>query len=224
MIVTFTYNRLHMLIEQAGKLVNPLIADQWKVIIDDGSDYPIKNLQKIGKRIDPAVIHRFQHVGKPGFWQLWDFALQACEKSEDELYIFLQDDVTNIDWQRILDTHDKLKHIDYACQLINDDRGQLWTSAKPQPFDDELTRVDWTDCLFFCNRRALEWIGYEMRPVPKIRFTQKGISSGVGEQLTKRFNYCDVPIYRPKTSFCHHGDHPSVMHPEERIKNPIITK
>lgn len=224
MIVTFTYNRLHFLIEQAREMQNPLVVDQYKLIIDDGSDYHVNNLVKLSKGIEPVMLQRFKHVGKQGFWQLWDFALSACEDSKDELFIFLQDDLQEIDWQRILDTHERLNSKPYVCQLINDNRGQMWTTEKEKPFDDELTQVDWTDCPMFCNRKAFDWIGYNINHVPEIRFRNPIISSGVGEQLTKRFNFAGIPIYRPIKSFAKHGDHPSVMHPNVRKQQPLISK
>lgn len=221
MIITFTYNRLHMLIEHANELRS---IDQSKLIIDDESDYPFKNLEKLCDKDKQLTVVRMNHCGKKGFYKLWDFALDQCEKSTDDFFLFLPDDYTNIDFERIFETHKKLNNRAYVCNVVNDGRTQQWTIAKEQHFDLELTRIDWTDCGFFCNRLAFDWIGFEIHPIPPIRFTQEGISSGVGEQLTKRWNHAGVPIYRPIKSFAFSGDHPSVMHPEERIKNPLISK
>tara|TARA_R110000868_G_scaffold119513_5_gene317273 strand:- start:16456 stop:17121 length:666 start_codon:yes stop_codon:yes gene_type:complete len=221
MIVTFTYNRLAMLIEQANELSK---IDQSKLIIDDESDYPFSNLSKLAKKDPKLTTVRMHHCGKKGFYKLWDFALDQCEKSNDDFFLFLPDDYTEIDFERIMETHNRLNDRAYVCNVVNDGRPQQWTTAKEQPFDLELTRVDWTDCGFFCNRLAFDWIGFEVHPVPPIRFTQKGISSGVGEQLTKRWNHAGVPIYRPIKSFAYHGDHVSVMHPETRVKQPLIAK
>lgn len=221
MIITFTYNRLAMLIEQANELRK---VDQSKLIIDDESDYPFINLKKLTDKDKQLTTVRMHHCGKVGFYKLWDFALDQCEKSNDDFFLFIPDDFTQIDFERIIETHNRLNNRAYVCNVVNDGRTQQWTTAKEQPFNLELTRVDWTDCGFFCNRLAFDWIGFEVNPVPKIRFTQKGISSGVGEQLTKRWNHAGVPIYRPIKSFAYHGDHVSVMHPETRVKQPLIAK
>ena len=218
MITIFTFNRLHMLIEQAKEL-RPI--DQFKLIIDDESDYPFKNLSKLTKKDDNLRVTRIAHCGKEGFYKLWDYALSECERSKDDFFLFMPDDYSQIDFERIMATHEQLNKRAYVCNIVNDGRGKQWTTFDQQPYDENLTRIDWTDCGFFCNRLAFDWIGFELHPVPKSRFKKKGISSGVGEQLTRRWNHAGVPIYRPIKSFAFSGDHASVMHPEQRLLDPL---
>lgn len=223
MITIFTYNRLDMLmstvIECAGK-------DDIQVI-DDQSDYDFSNIS--GLPDHGAMVYRMRHCGKENFYKLWDFALHNCEESGDQRFLFLPDDYSNIDFDRIDNIHNHFVmtggfNSPYVCMIVNDGRGQNWTRLPERPYNDELTRIDWIDCGFFCNREALERIGFNVFPVDKKRFKRPGVSSGVGEQLTVRFNKAGVPIYRPIKSLAEHGEHESVMHTEERVKNPLTSK
>lgn len=225
MITIFTYNRLEMLTRTLTECVFRPGGIQ---IIDDESEYDFSHLQEMFDECG-VTAYRMRHCGKEGFYKLWDFALHNCEESGDQRFLFLPDDYSNIDFERIDGIHNHFVmtggfHSPYVCMIVNDGRGQNWTALPERPYNDELTRIDWIDCGFFCNREALDRIGFNVFPVDPKRFKRPGVSSGVGEQLTVRFNKAGVPIYRPIKSLADHGDHESVMHTEERIKNPLISK
>ena len=187
-------------------------------IIDDGSEYQ-------HTWIRGATIHVFEHGGKPLFWNRWDHALKLASESQDDFFLFLPDDYSQIDFDGIHEFHRRQSTDNpYICNVANDGRGPQWTTAKQVIIDEVVEWVGWTDCSFFCNRAALEAIGFGMLEVPASRFRVDNISSGVGQQLTQRFNRAGVPMYRPFKSFAFHGDHESVMHPEERKRNPLITR
>lgn len=186
-------------------------------IIDDGSDYQ-------HTWIRGATVHIFDHGGKQKYFERWAYALQLCEESQDDFFLFLPDDYSAIDFLKILELHHQLKEHPYVCNVVNDGRGPQWTTFKEKRFTDELTRIDWQDCSFFCNRSALQAIGFRMFPISPLRFMRNlNASSGVGQQLTMRFGQANVPIYRPIKSLAFHGDHDSVMHSEERKRNPLIS-
>ena len=85
--------------------------------------------------------------------------------------------------------------------------------------NDKLFRSYFTDCGFFCNKSTLSLL--DIQPVPLTRFKRANISSGVGQQLTKLINSFKITCYHASKSLCHHGNHPSTMHPMERKKNPL---
>lgn len=225
MTIIFTYNRIDMLTNTL-KEVREAIPDEKIIVIDDGSDIDFKEYEFLSD-LFKAEILQFQHEGKKGFYKLWDYALHRCGESSDHLFTFLPDDYSNIDFERIHETRLSMLYTSnyaWAFKIVNDGRPQQWTTFKEQPFNNELTLTNWLDCSFHCNRSALNAIGYYMNPVPQSRFNKGNISSGVGEQLTVRFNKAGVPIYRPIKSFAFHGDHESVMHGEERVVNPLKSK
>lgn len=224
MITIFTYNRHDML----ASLVNECKTQTHDIlIIDDESDYDFSLLEGLATEWIKAM--RFQHCGKEGFYKLWDFALSECEDSNYQSFMFMPDDWSHVDFaaiDRLQQTIELIrgKHTPYVCHITNDGRPPQWGAGAHRQFSDELEAVDWVDCGFFCNRAALDYIGYEMEVVPAARFKRPGISSGVGEQLTRRFRKAGVPMFRPYKALAYHGEHDSVMHPEERKINPLISK
>lgn len=169
----------------------------------------------------------FPYRGKKGFWVTWNEALKECDNYglKKEIYLFMPEDFLDLDLDRLQEIHERLKDKPYVCNIINDGRHQQWMAFPKQEPVDGLERVGFTDCGFFCNREALEKIGFWMEEPPKGWFKQgEDISSGVGMMLTKRLAQAKIPIYKPVKSLAFHGSHPSKMHPNERDKNPLISK
>jgi hypothetical protein len=162
-------------------------------------------------------------MGKHGFWKQWQVAFNFCLENKDELYIFMGDDFLDMDWQRVKETHERFKHEPYACNLINDGRTQCWNNFKPIKVDEKFMQIGFCDGGFLCNFEALRKLNFTMYETP-IYTTQPNRSSGVGQQLTTRFNKTGVKMYLPIKSLCFHGDHESKMHPQERLKNPLISR
>lgn len=207
-----TYNRPEML----DRVVSHL--DKFGVnvtIFDDGSDFP---------REDERVI-RLPRQGKRNYWKIWNKMLHHAEDNLADLYIFMPDDFQDLDIERIKELHGKFKHEGYVHNIINDGRTKQWIGQEPIKIDEETTRVGFTDCGFFCNRPALHKLGFYM-DAPMEKWWSKGenISSGVGMMLTRRLHFARVPIYIPNKSLAYHGDHESMMHPEERKNNPLKSK
>ena len=205
MITVFTYNRPDLLKEA----IKPILKEKY-IIIDDGSDVPLKQKNVL----------RVAHQGKKGFWRLWACALHIADLSDDDFFLFMPDDFLNIDLERIKAFHETHKDKPYFCNVINDGRTQQWVRFNERPHNADFTQIGFVDCGFFCNRSALQKIGFNMTPIDTSRMA--GVtSSGVGMQLTNRISRSGVPIYKPIKSMAYHGDHDSVMHPEERKKIPL---
>lgn len=210
MVFVFSYQREAMLYNVLKELKQEVVT-----ILDDGSDFVINH---------PNVI-RFKHGGKPKFWEKWHFAFKIAEGSTDDFFLFTASDVSDIQLEKIKQLHDKFKSKPYVYNLVNDGRDMCWNNFKPVVIDEETTQVFFTDCGFFCNRIALEAINFKMREVDASRFVRrKDISSGVGQNLTAEFNRAGVKMYNPSKSLVYHGDHESIMHKEERLIHPLISK
>lgn len=184
-------------------------------VYDDGSEVRIK---------DPRFLY-LKHHGKRNYWKVWNKMLHHAENCLADLYIFMPDDFQDIDIERIKELHHQFKHEGYFYNIINDGRVKQWINQEPKPIDDFTTRIGFTDCGFFCNRPALHKLGFYMKD-PRDKWFEQGehISSGVGMMLTNRTHRARIPIYLPKESLAYHGDHESKMNPEERKKNPLISK
>jgi len=207
-IFIFSYERKEMLERLLAELEGYDVT-----IIDDGSSFDLDH---------PGFI-KLPHGGKEGFWRNWDHALKLFKKSRNEFALFLQDDVFDVRIDKIIEYHNLLKDKTYAFNVLTDSRITCWNSIAPTPFNEEIDKVGFVDCLFFTTRKTLSLIGYWMEAIDRVRFKIPGISSGVGQQLTKRLNNRRIPIYRNKTSLIYHGDHESIMHNHERKKNPLIS-
>lgn len=156
--------------------------------------------------------------GKDGFWRVWNVMLAMVEKSNEELIIFMPDDFTDLDIDRILEIHEEHKATPYAFNINNYGKSGWYNGVVPVTIDNKIM-CGFVDCGFFCNREALELIGFDM--------TQTKVtadSSGVGRELSNRFLKARVPMYKPVVSLAYHfGYDESIMHPEERKKNPLIS-
>ncbi len=209
MIFIFSYEREQML----DSLTAELKGENY-LILDDGSSYPIK-----------YDMVRFPHEGKAGFYKKWQFALKTAEATKDDFFLFIPSDFQNVQLDEIKRIHEKMKHQAYVYNVINDGREWCWIHKEKEPYNETTDKVYFTDCGFFCNRRALDAIKWRTREVDKKRFKlNPNISSGVGQNLTMQFHTARVPMYMPKKSLATHGDHPSMMHPEHRKTTPLISK
>ena len=210
MTFIFNYER-----EDMFKSILSQLSHMKPVVLDDGSSY----------LIDYPNTIRFRNGGKEKFWEKWFVAFKMAEGSNDEFFLFTPNDFLDLDLDRIRTLHEQLKHEPYVYNIINDGRDSCWMPFKAIQKDANTVQVGFTDCGFFCNRQALERIGFKIDPVDPRRFKQRGdISSGVGQQLTLRFTRAGVKMYKPVKSLAYHGDHESLMNTEERKRNPLISR
>lgn len=102
-----------------------------------------------------------------------------------------------------------------------------WASGVPaletcDGFD--VYKTMWTDLAFFAPRSILETLNFKVLPIPKSRWQNKPrLSSGVGEQITKRLRKAGCTLYHTANTLMHHGGHESKMNYEERKRNPLIS-
>lgn len=213
-ITIFSYERENMLkalVEEIKAFSSVNISYK---IIDDGSSFVL-----------PNNFYQFEHGGKQKFWRMWDYALRSLKNDRSDIFLFLPSDVSNVDFKQIIARHRQFSRNAYAYNVINDGRVNCWNTVKPTMIDQHTTSIGFTDCGFFCNRLALKKIGYYVNEVNPQRFEHNSaISSGVGQQITFRMRKAHVAMYMPVKSLVYHGNHPSVMHPNERLKTPLISQ
>lgn len=203
LIFIFSYNRKEML----ESLIFELESKNCDVIvIDDGSNFVIKHENKI----------LFPHQGKLFHWKRWNAAFQTAMQSDYKYFGFLPDDFSNVDLDFVF------PQSPCVLNVLNDGRLKNWNNIEPIDFGG-FYKVGFTDCGFFCQRESLERIGFYVYKT-LMQNKREFASSGVGLQLTNRFNKEIIPIFTPKKSLAFHGDHESKMHPELRKIEPLISK
>jgi hypothetical protein len=202
LIIIFSYNREKWL----KSLLKELKGKDY-IVIDDGSDFKIEDERFI----------QLPHEGKKGFWKKWDYALKYCEKSNYETFMFIPDDFSTFDFDRIDSIVEERKEEYYIHHIINDGRDKCWLANDPIKLSDDLMAVGFVDCQFVTNRKTLAKLGYYMIPIGEEWFDRENKSSGVGYQLSIRMTIDYIPIYKPIKSMAYHkGWENSQMHPIHR--------
>jgi glycosyltransferase involved in cell wall biosynthesis len=218
-IIIFSYNR-----EQMLKELIATIPDEFTIlVVDDNSDFDIMQFN------ERCFVYKApENRGKVGFYKQWAIALEWCRVNDADTFVFMPDDFQRPDWERIMNMANILeeKEEPYLCHLINDGRAQNFTEGKPRPTtigSEDMWIVNWNDCGFFCNKYLLKELNYKMFKIDPIRWLRnKGLSSGVGAQLTQRLRH--LKSYKPFKSFATHGNHVSLMNPEARRQTPLISR
>jgi len=226
-ITIFTYNRQEML----SNLLEDIGEEHSGIVIDDGSDW-VRELD--GPLASPRFVtakgvdlYRFDHEGKKGFWKKWDYAIRTDLESKEDWFLFLPDDITDLNLGAIEDlTNQGWDKTLFACNIINDGRTSCWGYFRTGQDNIKIgdmwyTEVGYVDCGFLTNRFTLQNIRID--PVPESWFDRPDKSSGVGAQLTKKFQKLKVKMMSPIPSLCFHGDHESVMHGEHRKDAPLTS-
>ena len=175
----------------------------------------LRHLKVFG--IDPIVKWDgvdFMHRGKDLYWLTWNEMLEDCKKNEADIYLFMPDDFERIDIDKIKELHQKREC--YAYNIINDGREKLFNRQVPYMEDGDIN-CGFVDCGFFCDRKALDVLGYHIDR-PEV----KEDSSGVGRALSNKF-FLKIEMYKPVKSLAYHGNHESLMHPDIRKKTPLIS-
>jgi hypothetical protein len=205
LIFIFSYNRyekLHSLINECKKNNCDV------VVIDDGSDFNINHEHVI----------KLKHQGKHYHYKRWNIAFQIAKDSENKVFGFLADDFENVNFNF------SFPQKNCVLNILNDGRLKNWNDVEPIDFNDDFYKVGFTDCGFFCQREVIEKIVFFVKPVSRTWTKKQYASSGVGNQLTKRFLENNISMFIPKKSLAFHGEHESKMHPELRKIQPLISK
>jgi len=155
---------------------------------------------------DIHIINDSETFGKENFWKRWEQARLYCLASKHDNYLILPDDVTNLDLKEIQRISQSNANKLFTCNVINDGRNECWGGS-------------YFDCGGITNRVTLERI--QIKEVTKEWFKRR-TSSGVGYQITIQLRKLKAQMYTPEISLCNHGNHISVMHPEERKRVPLI--
>jgi len=182
------------------------------LIYDDVSDYRIN---------DSRFIVNDEHRGKLLYWKTFNEMFQKSKELNYDLYCFIPNDFLNIDIDRIINYAMPMNDYYYIFNIVNDGRLKSWSNDEPKNINNEIRRIYFTDCGFFTNRKTLEKLEFKIDPILNVNVNS---SSGVGKQLTKRINALNIPIFMPIKSIAYHGDHESLMNPDERKINKLISR
>src|SRR5690625_2457325 len=145
MIFITSYQRPKMLLRLLKELQGENIT-----VIDDGSNYDPAEHKKYCNYI------RQKHFGKKQFWRTWQHMLNLAKKTNDKEFIFLQDDLYDIDLQGLRSQKTPEK---FVLNLMNIGPNRNWTPIG-----------QYCDCNFMTNRKSLEAIHWQIPAVSPKRW------------------------------------------------------
>lgn len=183
----------------------------------------LNNLIKELKGYDVTIINDPLTFGKKKFWMRWKQARQICLESKYDNFLLLPDDIDDLDLKGINEIFEHFK-TPFACNIIDDGRKSCWGNSANELYNKQigkkhLRHVNFFDCGGLINRKALEQ--FEVSKVSN-KWFERASSSGVGYQLTKKMRSLGIGMYT--ALLCSHGEHDSVMHPNERKITPLTCR
>lgn len=230
-VIIFACDRGEMLLDTLRHL-NRFDSIDSILVLDDASKF--RNTEH--KKLVTEYRRNKTREGKFGFFRQWQRAMEYCRQYPADLVIFMPDDFERLDIGKIIQLHcaivggtgeTRLSNQPYAFNIINDGRTTCWTPLqlnRRSVGGISVNAVGFVDCGFFCNPQALARIVWNIEKIPDKWFDHPGKSSGVGWQLSRKFFNGKVTMFQPIRSLAYHGDHQSLMHPNERKKNPLISR
>jgi hypothetical protein len=168
----------------------------------------------------------YKHGGKPGYWKIIHAAYQNLKNVKFDYCIQLPDDIQLVEdfFNKAISLFKQLPNNKTCLNLLNDQRtGPNWTPVTPNKHNDHIIQTGWVDMCFIATNYFFKMLNYSISPVDRTWTVTLNKSSGVGMQISKRIYNNGYFTYMVKDSLVFHGDHQSMMHPEERNINPLIS-
>ena len=196
------------------------------VIDDHTPGFSKKAIKTIADNYEDILIEvnvNTTRLGKHQFWRTINKAIVSANRADADYFLWLQDDnlLDNNFVEEAIKQWDAIENPNKAILTLRVEEcragAKQWTNFTPvlvQYGDYEFWHTDWFDMQGICGRRFFEILNYEILPVPKIRWKKyKKLSSGVGQQISKRLVKAGATAYQAKYSLIKLNENlPSVMH------------
>lgn len=205
-----TYNRRDMCQSVVDKLKDQ--ADEIIVLRDGGESYDIEGATNYAKK----------NGGKEGYINTFQMLIDKVAKTESDYAIFVPDDVDlERDFvDRAVELFEGCPHDVVVLNILKDGRGRSFGSITPVQLDAEYWHNDWVDGCFICYTHSLK--GMKLKQRSKEWFKEYKSGSGLGHSLSKAFR-SKGEIWQVSKSLVNHLGHESMMNPEERKVNPLVS-
>jgi glycosyltransferase involved in cell wall biosynthesis len=223
-VVITTYNREEMLKLLLGDIFK--YKKNYKILViifDDGSseEYNLENY-------DVRYIKYTKNNGLKKLWKVIDDAFKICKKINADYFFYLQDDLRlkNNFFEESIRLFEKIpdkNKISLGTLMIESQKNQpKWTNVLPVEFD-EYYKTQWVELVFVCKYDFFESLEFKMNSIDGSRWDKNpNLSSGVGEQISKRLFNLGLNMYHVINTLTTHGDHESKFFGEYRKKEKLI--
>ncbi|MEB3884950.1 glycosyltransferase [Lyngbya sp. CCY1209] len=229
-IVIPSFNR-HQLLRRLLKQINREASnfDISVDVFDDGSRDPVVEEARNYTRLKSLTVHRYKNHGKKRYWQLVNHIFEYISQKNVDFFIYMPDDIEICSgfFQKVIDCWSAIS--DPKKIVLNlgfDNRTQCWTRFERVKYkfgDVEVFKTQWVDMLMLFESSFLEALNYRIEPISLSRWQNNpNLSSGVGNQISDKLHRSGFSLYQVSEYLVSHGDHESMMNPEERQINPLI--
>jgi hypothetical protein len=168
-----------------------------------------------------------EHHGKAKFWKTVNIGFQQASLYTWDYFFMIGDDLelTPNFFNKAIELFTSIK--DIICLNLNYEyarsKTKMWTNVEPKIVNNDLLSTGWVDMCFVAERKFLNLLNNTIHEVPASWAADPTRSSGVGMQISKRIVEAGYVFHQVRKSLVIHGDHHSMMHPEERKKHPLIS-
>ena len=223
-IVITTFNREKMLKELLNDIFKYTEYKMFVVVFDDGSNKPYDLSE-----YDVKYIKYVKNNGLKYLWRIISDTFKFCKNIDAEHYFYFQDDLRlkenffqeSISIFESIPDNDK---ISLGTLMIDSQRNTpKWTGVYPIEYD-KYYKTQWCELVFMCKYKFFESLEFKLNPIPLSRWNKNpNISSGVGQQISVRLFEKGLNMYHVINTLTTHGDHESVLLPELRKNEKLIT-
>ena len=197
------------------------------IVLEDMSDVDYGPVRALGDRLFGrrfVYLRSRRWLAKQGYYLLYQAAFDLLRKLRPTYTLFIQDDLSLAPhffadalglWEAIPDPN---KVVLSLVAFDDDETRGRWTRYRRRVLlGGKVWKTQWFDLqAFLVGRSFFEMLKYRVFPAEPLRFSQRpGVSSGVGEQLTRRL-WRRGNIYQVAQTLAFHGGHESVMNADAR--------
>lgn len=209
--------------------------DVHPIIVNDGS---FADYTAVIRYLKDEFLDHFDYIlnplnlGKKYYWKTINKGFEKASRQRYDYFLQIADDMRLVDrfFFKAIAAWEAIRDVRKACLNISVDYVRLmrpfWTTYQPHNISFgqmEFVRTGWTDMCMISNGAYLKALNHAINPIDPRWSANKELSSGVGMQISRRLIGAGHSIYSLKKSLVIHDDHPSVMHPELRKENKLIT-
>lgn len=199
------------------------------LIFEDHSDTNYEKCKQllVNRHIKHEWFRSEMHCGKLNYWQIIHAAYQNLKSKTFDYLIHMPDDIELVNnfmdkaisvWESISDPRKVCLNL--LREINRNNPG--WTQVQAHEYSTA-TNTGWVDMCYLATPRYFNILRYEIHAIDPQWSGNPERSSGVGMQISRRLVCAGMHLYQVKNSLVKHGIHESVMHPQHRKLNPLIT-
>jgi hypothetical protein len=221
-----------LLVQLHAALPTRLRNDAQLIVLEDASSSDYTAVCELGRQLFSErflFLRSRRWLGKQGYYLTYQAAFELARRVHPAHTLFIQDDLTLAPdffarafalWGSI---RDRRKAVLSLISFDDDEVRGRWTRYKRRELlGGKVWKTQWFDLpAYLVDEYFFETLRYAVYPSDPLRFARgTGISSGVGEQLTRRL-WRRGNIYQVANTLVFHGEHASVMNTDARGDRPF---